>query len=362
MAFPRVWNTGRSGPAPRRRSPSCAAVVAECGGLYATHTRNQAGEDQETIAEAIRTAQTAGVALQISHISVVARLAADGVRAVDGALEQVDRARRAGLDVDFDMHTRLFGTTNLSAALPPEVLEGGQAAVAARLRDPEVRRRVGTYRSIVAGLAQGDWQRILLSQYGPRPELAGQSLADIGRDMGLEPVDLICELLLAAQDRVHEPMILAFCYREDEVRRVFAPPALHGRLGRHGPVPRRSAAGGCLPRGLYLGGLVFPALCARYGSFVPGGGRPPSHRAAGRSPGSGRTGGRSARAPGPTWRCSTARPSANGARSPRPISLPGAWSTCWSTACPHSKTGRGPGRGAGRCCAGAGEGRWHLRF
>ena len=199
-------------------------VVAECGGLYATHTRNQAGEDQETIAEAIRTAQTAGVALQISHISVVARLAADGVRAVDGALEQVDRARRAGLDVDFDMHTRLFGTTNLSAALPPEVLEGGQAAVAARLRDPEVRRRVGTYRSIVAGLAQGDWQRILLSQYGPRPELAGQSLADIGRDMGLEPVDLICELLLAAQDRVHEPMILAFCYREDEVRRVFAHP------------------------------------------------------------------------------------------------------------------------------------------
>ena len=74
------------------------------------------------------------------------------------------------------------------------------------------------------GLAQGDWQRILLSQYGPRPELAGQSLADIGRDMGLEPPDLICELLLAAQDRVHEPMILAFCYQEDEARRVFAHP------------------------------------------------------------------------------------------------------------------------------------------
>ena len=130
-------------------------VVAECGGLYATHTRNRAGEDQETIAEAIRTAQTAGVALQISHISVVARLAADGGRAVDGALEQVDQARRAGLDVDFDMHTRLFGTTNLSAALPPEVLEGDQVAVAARRRDPEVRRRVGSYRSIVAGLGSG---------------------------------------------------------------------------------------------------------------------------------------------------------------------------------------------------------------
>ena len=209
---------------PEEEISELCGVVAVYGGLYATHTRNRAGEDQETIAEAIRTARTAGVALQISHISVVARLAEDGARAVDGALEQVDRARRGGLDVDFDMHTRLFGTTNLSAALPPEVLEGGRAEVAARLRDPEVRRRVGAYPSIVAGLARGDWKRILLSQYSPRPELAGRSLAGIGRDMGFEPADLICELLLAARDRVHEPMILAFCYREEEVRRVFAHP------------------------------------------------------------------------------------------------------------------------------------------
>ena len=225
MAFPRVWNTGRSGPAPEEEIAELCGVVAECGGLYATHTRNRAGEDQEAIAEAIRTAQTAGVALQISHISVVARLAADGVRAVDGALEQVDRARRDGLDVDFDMHTRLFGTTNLSAALPPEVLEGDQAAVAARLRDPEVRRRVGGVPQYCGGAGP---RRLAadspVAVRGPRPELAGQSLADISRDMGLEPADLICELLLAAQDRVHEPMILAFCYREDEARRVFAHP------------------------------------------------------------------------------------------------------------------------------------------
>ena len=181
----------------------------------------------------------------------------------------MDQARRDGLDVDFDMHTRLFGTTNLSAALPPEVLEGDQATVAARLRDPEVRRKVGTYHSIVAGLARGDWQRILLSQYAPRPELAGQSIADIGRDMELEPTDLICELLLATQDRVHEPMILAFCYQEDEARRVFAHPRCMVGSDATALCPRRSAAEGCLPRGLYLGGLVFPAFCARYGSFVP---------------------------------------------------------------------------------------------
>ena len=257
------------------------------------------------------------------------------------------------------MHTRLFGTTNLSAALPPEVMEGDQAAVAARLRDPEVRRRVGTYRSIVAGLAQGDWQRILLSQYGPRPELAGQSLADIGRDMELEPIDLICELLLAAQDRVHEPMILAFCYREDEARRVFAHPRCMVGSDATALCPDGPLQGGYLPRGLYLGGLVFPAFRARYGSFVPGGSHPPSHRACP----AGRLGlkdrgtirpGRLGRPSGVRWPDLPR----TGARSPRPISRPKAWSTYWSTACSHSKTGRGPGHGAGRCCAGVGEGRW----
>ena len=270
-------------------------VVAECGGLYATHTRNQAGEDQETIAEAIRTAQTAGVALQISHISVVARLAADGVRAVDGALEQVDRARRAGLDVDFDMHTRLFGTTNLSAALPPEVLEGGQAAsggAAARSRGAAASGDVPQYcggagpgrlaaDSPVAVRAPSRAGRTESGRYWPGYGAGSRRpyLRVVAGGAGPGP-------------RADDPSLLLPRRRGAPGVR---PPALHGRLGRHGPVPRRSAAGGCLPRGLYLGGLVFPALCARYGSFVPGGGRPPSHRAAGRSPGSG-----SARAPGPT--------------------------------------------------------------
>ena len=190
------------------------------------------------------------------------------------------------------MHTRLFGTTNLSAALPP--------------------------------------------------------------------VDLICELLLAAQDRVHEPMILAFCYREDEVRRVFAHPRCMVGSDATALCPDGPLQGAVFHGAYTWAGWFFRHFVRDTGLLSP---EAAVHRLTGRPAARvWKTGGRSARAPGPTWRCSTARPSANGARSPRPISLPGAWSTCWSTACPHSKTGRGPGRGAGRCCAGADEGRWHLRF
>src|SRR5690606_37995738 len=108
------------------------------GGIYATHTRNRAGEAKETIHEAIRTAAAAGLPLQISHISVVARLIEDSRYAVEQAIEQVETARRAGQDVGFDMHTRLFGTTHLSAALPPWALQGSMSEMAARLRSPSL--------------------------------------------------------------------------------------------------------------------------------------------------------------------------------------------------------------------------------
>ena len=94
-------------------------VAADANGFYATHTRNRDGEAQETIAEAIRTGSASSLPLQISHISVVSRLVEDGRWAIEDAIRQVDEAHESGLDVGFDMHTRLFGTTNLSAALPP---------------------------------------------------------------------------------------------------------------------------------------------------------------------------------------------------------------------------------------------------
>src|ERR1041385_215994 len=52
-----------------------------------------------------------------------------------GCAISVDRARARGLNVGFDMHTRGYGITNLSAVLPPYIVEGGTAALEKRLRD-----------------------------------------------------------------------------------------------------------------------------------------------------------------------------------------------------------------------------------
>lgn len=199
-------------------------VCAEAGGLYATHTRNRAGEAQETIAEAIRTSAATGVPLQISHISVVARLVADGGWAVAQALEQVEAARRNGLDVRFDMHTRLFGTTNLSAALPPHLLEGSKVEIARRLQLRSTRQAVRDYPSIINALARSDWGKIVLFHSHAHPALRGRSLAEVSALWQMDPYDAICELLLAELDDLHGLMILAFTYRAEDLRAAFEHP------------------------------------------------------------------------------------------------------------------------------------------
>ncbi len=199
-------------------------VVAAAGGVYATHTRNHIGEAKEAIEEAIRTSAASDVRLQISHISSVARLTQAGRWAVQQALEQVDGARDSGLDVGFDMHTRLFGTTNLSAVLPPWALEGGKAAIAARLGDPAVRRELKTYRSIITTLARGDWSKIVIFHSKAQPELSRKSVAEISESKGVDPFDAIYDILIAESDDLHSLMVLAFTYREEDIRIAFEHP------------------------------------------------------------------------------------------------------------------------------------------
>lgn len=193
-------------------------------GFYATHTRNLPGEARETIAEAIDTSATAGIPLQISHISVVARLIEDGRFAVEQALQQVDSANRRGVDVGFDMHTRLFGTTNLSAVLPPWALAGERQEIAERLRSAATRRELRKYHSIITALARSDWSRIVVYACRAFPEYSRRSIAEIAEARGTDPFDAIYDILLAELDDLHSLMVIALAYRESDLRMAFAHP------------------------------------------------------------------------------------------------------------------------------------------
>lgn len=190
------------------------AELCRVAGFYATHTRNRAGEARETIEEAIRAGERTGVAVQISHISSVSRLATDRRWAIEQAIEQVDRARARGLDVAFDMHTRSFGMTNLSVALPA-------GTTAAQLKSKSEREKLRGHRSILDSLAQCGWDRVLLFNC---PAYSRKSLAQLAEEWELDIFETICRVLLENIENLHSVLVLAYVYPPELVNFAFDHP------------------------------------------------------------------------------------------------------------------------------------------
>ena len=255
-------------------------VAKKAGGIYATHTRNRAGEAKETIAEAINTAEAAGIPLQISHIATVARLSPDSRWAVQQALDQVEAARARGQDVTFDQHTRMFGTTNLSTMLPSWALEGGPQDIATRLQDPDIRNEMRKHASIIVSLAQGDWNRIVIFRSRALPEISQKSVAEIAQMWGVGVYEAVFDILLAEIDDLHALMVICLAYNEEDLHLpVERPYCMTGSdaiaLAPDGPLQDETFHGAYTWAGYYYrtfgtdNGLLGPAEAIRRMTSLP---------------------------------------------------------------------------------------------
>ncbi|MEZ6132927.1 MAG: amidohydrolase family protein [Planctomycetaceae bacterium] len=115
-------------------------VVAEFGGLYATHIRYKLGMIP-ALNEALQIALESGAALHVSHLK------APKGAVVDEVLDWIETARRK-VPLTFDVYPYMPGSTMLNYLLPYDVWEDGPLAAMARLNDPELRPR---FRKILDG-------------------------------------------------------------------------------------------------------------------------------------------------------------------------------------------------------------------
>lgn len=191
--------------------------VAAAGGLYATHTRRRDDGAAEAVEESIRVAERTGVRLQVSHL-VPRSGPAEGTRCID----VIEDAHERGVDVSFDMHTRVFGLTYLYAALPAEALAAARDELIATLQSADARAQMKSHPSILS--AVGDWSRVVLLDNPLWPQYARRDLSAIAAERGQEPIDAICDLLLAAVDDIHALMVIIHCYDEGQQRQAFAHP------------------------------------------------------------------------------------------------------------------------------------------
>ena len=215
----------RAGSSTRRRRGATEAELqhlarasARRGGFYATHTR----QPRRGGARGGGGGRPGGAGN---------RDAAPGV-APDPA-QRARRRRRAasrsstppppqGLDVAFDMHTRLYGTTFLHTVLPPSVLAQPPDRQRELLRDPATRDAVRGYESILS--AGRDWTRIVLLDNRSGPSRHGGPRLDRGTTAGRTPIDAICDLLAAALPDTAQLMVINHCHTEAQQREAFSHP------------------------------------------------------------------------------------------------------------------------------------------
>lgn len=200
-------------------------VAARRGALYATHLRNEAAGLFDALEEALATARAAGprTRLQVSHLKA-------GARSVWGrageAVALLEGARAEGMDVAADQYPYTAAATTLQCVLPPALLVQPVSDTIAALGDWEVRRRIKE--EISAGIsgwenvaADPGWDSIVLSESRARPSWTGRSLGDLGRELGADPADLACDVLIG--DRLASQVTIE-CMDEGDVDAVLAAP------------------------------------------------------------------------------------------------------------------------------------------
>jgi len=179
--------------------------AARQGGFYHTHVRYSLGDRYlDPFREAIEIGRRGEGPAHITHF-YHRQTFPDGPRPM---LALVDDARAEGLDVTFDTYPYEWASTRLLIMIPPWVQAGGPMPTRERLADPSVRQRIRRDLAERGVLYAGRraWDDVRLGAF-TTPDLLrweGRTLGDVIADRDDDPVDVLCDLLLAEDLRINQ--------------------------------------------------------------------------------------------------------------------------------------------------------------
>jgi dihydroorotase/N-acyl-D-amino-acid deacylase len=179
-------------------------VVATLHGVYITHIRNESYQLVAALDEAIEIGRRSGAPVEIYHLKASGR---DNWAAMPAAIERIDAARAAGIDVTADMYPYTASGTGLAIVLPPWAAADGKFFD--NLRDPATRATIRA----AALHPDGAWEAAE-QETGPEgimpvgfslPEhqqYAGKRLSEIAAARGQLWVDAAIDLMLAEESLI----------------------------------------------------------------------------------------------------------------------------------------------------------------
>lgn len=229
---------------------SRAELAALCAPLaaarlpYATHMRNEDDRLLESLDEAIEVAHAAGCPLQVSHLKT------QGPRnwpKIDAALERLEKARAAGMDVAFDRYPYVAYQTGLTNLFPAWSRDGGTQRFLARVRDTSTATRVREETRAKVELI-GGWNNVQITSVVNAADRGaeGQRMGSWAQGQGADPYDATIRLLERSGGDVG---MVGFAMSEENIERFLAHPlgmvcsdggafAIEGPARRGHPHPR----------------------------------------------------------------------------------------------------------------------------
>jgi len=181
------------------------AEAAHHGGFYHTHVRYALGDRYlDPFREAIEIGRRGEGPVHITHF--YHRQTFPG--GPGPMLALVDDARADGRDVTFDSYPYEWASTRLLIMIPPWVQAGGPMPTRERLADSAVRDRIRRDLAERGVLYAGSraWHDVRLGAFAT-PELLrweGRTLGEVIDERGEDPVDVLCDVLLAEDLRINQ--------------------------------------------------------------------------------------------------------------------------------------------------------------
>ena len=210
--------------------------VAEFGGVYISHMRDEAGSILEAADEIIRISEAAGVPVQITHLKATGR---DNWGDMRRLVTMVNEARARGVRITADQYPFLQGApidfitdlidipddlaplSDLRSAMRRSVFATGVslrernaarrefvAELQQALRDDALRARLreSTYeprRADPSWVARWGWQDFRIKVTDKHPELLERTLDEIADQQGRDGFDIVADLALEEPDMLY---------------------------------------------------------------------------------------------------------------------------------------------------------------
>lgn len=174
-----------------------AKIVAEYGGAYQSHYRDEADYSVGVIAsvdEVISVGRVAGIPAVLTHVKALGPNVWGFGQAI---VKRVERAREEGVQVFADQYPYTASATGLDAALLPRWSQaGGRDSLAARMARPGDMARIRE--AMIDNLARrGGAERIQFRRFRPDASIEGKRLSEVAQTWGKDPIDAALDIIRA---------------------------------------------------------------------------------------------------------------------------------------------------------------------